>query len=251
MNESSLRFEDAGTAALDNPAALARMRDTWQTNVQNMAQYVRKRGWTVTDEPLPPAGLSAAQLGALEATLGEPLPPQLRWLLGWAGEWQFGWQRNEDDIPPGDLSDVWDGYLKWSAAQLETDGLHSALLEWVDYQNEFLKDVEDEDFLKAHAALWQAHFPFAVIPCGDLLTIDTRNPDPQCQPVRYWFHDPDGDETDGIIMAPDFFSFISAWTALGCAGSDWGGWWPFVQDDGFNLQSEHARQWLTWLAQTA
>jgi len=246
MSKASLSFQYAATAALDNPEALARLQAIWQANVQQMAEYVRKHHWTVTQEPLPPVGLTAPQLDALEARLGEPLPPQLRWALGWAGAWQFGWSCAEDE----EFEDCYGGRLQWSAQQLAEEDLRAQMEDWVEYQNTLLEDVEEQPFLDAHRALWQAHFPFAVMPNGDLLTIDTRNPDPQRQPVRYYFHDLDGDSTEGALLAPDFFSFISAWTALGCVGSDWGTWLNFVSaDGGFAVQGKYARKWLKWLAQ--
>jgi len=225
------------------------MQATWQANVQTMLGIVQQRGWTVSEAPVPPLGLSAKELEALEATLGLPIPPQLRHALAWAGQWQFGWYSSPLDEPPSKLSACAGGSLSWNAQQLEEENLHEAMLEWVACQNEDLQDVEDAAFLQAHTALWQAHFPFAVMPNGDLLTIDTRNPDPQRQPVRYWFHDLDGDSTDGALMAPNFFSFISGWTALGCVGSEYWTWAPLMRNGAFEVQGELAREWFAWLVQ--
>jgi len=247
-----LLFKDAGSAALDNPAALAQMQAIWQANVQQMAQYVKNRGWEVTDEPTSPLGLSAGQLDELQATVGEPLPAQLRWLLSWAGEWEFAWRCSEEDAPPGELSECSDGNLHWSAALLEEEDLRGQLSDWVEHHNELLEAYEEEAFFNAHTAFWQGHFPFARTPGGDLITIDTRNSDPQHQPVRYFFHDLDGDSTDGALLAPNLFSFISRLTALGCPGSEyWCGWRLFNRDDqhGFDLQGKNARKWLAWLIQ--
>jgi len=248
----SLDFKDAGSAALDNPEALAQMRDIWQANVQQMAQLVRKRGWMITDEPpTTPVGLRAQQLDKLEATVGEPLPEQLRWLLSWAKRWQFGWRFSEEEVPPGEFSECNYACLEWNTATLLVEeDLRGQLSYWVEYHNECLKDEDDFD-CEAHTLFWQGHFPFERSPGGDLITIDTRNPDPQQQPVRYFFHDLDGDSTDGALLAPNLFSFISRLTALGCPGSEfWGGWRLFLSDaqHGFDLQSEEAQQWLTWLA---
>jgi len=253
----SLDFKDAGSAALDNPEALAQMRDIWQANVQKMAQLVRKRDWTITDEPpTTPVGLSSEQLDKLEAHLGEPLPKQLRWLLSWAGEWQFGWDLEEDDELPSELDDISDGGLEWSAQLLEEENLRGQLSGWVEHHQELLEGFEgvSEETIKAYATFWQSHFPFIMMPNGDLLTIDTRNPDPQQQPVRYFFHEfelDDEAEEEGIRLAPNLFSFISRLTALGCAGSEWFmGWALFWRDEqhGLDLQSEEAQQWLSWLA---
>jgi len=224
MAQHSLVLKDAGSAALDNPEALAQMQAIWQDNVQQMAQYVKSRGWKVNNEPSSAVGLSVQQLEALEATIGEPLPPQLRWLLSWAGEWQFGWRISEgdEDELPDDLSECTHGRLHWSAKRLEEEDLRGQLAGWVEHHNEMLEDFDDEEpgFIEAHTAFWQGHFPFGKMPNGDLLTIDTRNPAPQQQAVRYFFHDLDGDSTDGALLAPNLFSFISRLTALGCPGSE-------------------------------
>jgi len=260
MSKHLLDLKDAGSAALDNPAALAQMQAIWQANVQQMAGYVRSRGWTVDNEPSSAVGLSAQKLDELERLIGEPLPPQLRGLLSWAGEWEFGWSISEEDEDelPDDLDECTHGALHWSAKLLEEEDLRGQLSDWVEHHNDLLEDEdlddEGEDFLEAHTAFWQGHFPFAKMPNGDLLTIDTRNPDPQQQPVRYFFHDLDGDSTDGALLAPNLFSFISRLTALGCPGSEWWcGWWQFNPSDehGFDLQSENAHKWLAWLTQDA
>jgi len=238
------------------------MRDIWQANVQQMAQYVKGRSWTIDDEPSSPLGLSAQKLDELERLIGEPLPPQLRWLLSWAGEWQFGWRCREEDEDelPDDLSECTHGELQWSAKLLEEEDLRGQLAGWVEYHQELLEEFAEEDeedseeTIKAYAAFWQRHFPFILMPNGDLLTIDTRNPDPQYQAVRYFFHDFEGDGLEGILLAPNLFSFISRLSALGCAGSEWFmGWGLFWRDDqhGFDLQSENARKWLAWLTQDA
>jgi len=268
----SLDFKDAGSAALDNLEALAQMRDTWQANVQQMAQLIQKRGWEVSDEPWPPVGLSAEQLDALETTLGEPLPAQLRWLLSWASEWQFGWDAGDEALSD-ELEECTGGQLQaggrlqWSAQQLEEDNLRGQLLGWLEHHQELIEafgwnedDKEGEvPLAEGYLAFWQNHFPFAVMPNGDLLTIDTRNPDPQSQPVRYFFHELEGDDMTGLHLAPNLFSFISRWTALGCVGMEWFEWQPFWRDDnygqdpnaGLDLQGETARLWLDWLTQTA
>jgi ankyrin repeat protein len=67
--------------------------------------------------------------------------------------------------------------------------------------------------------------------------------------VRYFCHEVDGGGSHGATVAPDFFRFVSGWTALGCAGSEWGSWQPFLQDGTFDPHGEHAHQWLDWLAQ--
>jgi len=218
---------------------------------------VQERGWEVTEAP-PPAGLSAQQLNQLEQTLGEPLPPQLRHLLSWAGEWEFGWEIDEDDADelPEELDEISDGNLEWSAAQLAEENWRGQLQSWVEHHNDLLKQFHDaeQDALHANKAFWQGHFPFAVMPNGDLLCIDTRNPDPQQQAVRYFFHEFEGDSLDGVLLAPNLFSFISQLTALGCAGSEWfmgwGAFCPEADDErGIDSQSENARLWLNWLAQ--
>jgi len=189
--------------------------------------------------------------------LGEPLPAQLRWALAWAGEWQFGWQFSEEDRPPAEVGDLYGGCLQWSAALLEKYDLHKDMRDWVAHHNDMLEEGDENEGengdnfdTAAHIAFWQAHFPFAVMPNGDLLTIDTRHPDPQQQPVRYYFHELEGDDVYGAVLAPDFFSFISRLTALGCVGGEWMEWQPFWRDDvhGLDLHSEHSKKWLAWLA---
>jgi len=257
MTKHPLDLKDAGSAALGDAQALAQMQATWQANVQQMTQYAQNRGWEVSLEPAQPSGLSHRQLDALEARLGEPLPPQLRHLFCWSGEWRFAWELAEEEAIPVDLSDISDGCLQWSAKSLKKDGLREQMLYWVvEHHHELLEEFAEEDGkqadLEGYTAFWQGHFPFFSQPNGDLLTIDTRNPDPEHQPVRYFFHDLEYDDQHGIVLAPNLFSFISRLTALGCAGSEWGcGWALFWRDDtqGLDSRGKNADKWLKWLAQ--
>ncbi len=60
----------------------------------------------------------------------------------------------------------------------------------------------------------------------------------------------------GLALAPDFYSFVSVYAKLGCAGSEWASWMRFGKgidddkNDTFYLSTgtDGAKRWLAWLA---
>jgi hypothetical protein len=93
-------------------------------------------------------------------------------------------------------------------------------------------------------------FPFGHLKNGDVLTVDMSNPDPAQQPVRHFSHELE--IIHGLALAPDFFSFVTVFSRLGCAGTEWASWMGFgegVKSDTFTLstETEGAKSWLAWL----
>jgi ankyrin repeat protein len=248
IHEFFVDWPDAGSASLDDAEALAKMEQIWQDNLVAMIELARWRGteWE-TSYPEREAGLSAAELTALETQLGEPLPPQLRWALSRTRKWKFSWRCSDIDEPLGDLRSCYGSGIRdavWDGEQIT--GLRDSMKSWV----EMYADGDEDDETELNAAFWAAHFPFADLANGDMLTIDMRNTNPQQQPVRYFSHENDG--LHGETLAPDFFSFISRWTALGCFGEEWWSWQPFLRHLGnrnneFDLQGALTKKWRDWL----
>ncbi|QIL73115.1 hypothetical protein G7048_23830 [Diaphorobacter sp. HDW4B] len=152
------------------------------------------------------------------------------------------------DSPPSKLQHCSNGGIYnavWTGHGL--DEMQDRLKSWVEMHARWTEDYE----LGAQLiAFWGAHFAFTHLPNGDMLAIDTRNPDPRQQGVRYFSHEEDGPH--GELMAVDFFTFISRWTALGCVGSEWWGWLPFMREVGekhneFDLNGKLAQAWRDWL----
>lgn len=220
----------------------------WQADWRWMEAIARKRQWDVT--PLwiaPPA--SAAAIAAVEQRHGLRFPAQLRAVLTeLSAQVRFGWyipahrqalERENMPYGSGIRGAIWD------LAAIDESAIPN-FLGWK-------RDLAQRDISEApnRPEMWANQFPFAVLPNGDMLTIDMSKPEPTQQPVRYFSHDLE--MIHGLALAPDFYSFISVYAKIGCAGSEWWNWMRFgegIKDDTFYLsaQTDGAKAWLAWLA---
>jgi ankyrin repeat protein len=208
----------------------------WWGECRDMQALAMRRGWRVT--PLlatPPAAES--ELAAVEQAHGLPIPAQLRTLLSEvAADVYFGWRCSRDDEPTGKLSSLYSGGIRdtlWSLRMIH----HYALANF-DGWREYHCGAE---------AFWDKQFAFAHLINGDALTIDTSDPDPMAQPVRYFSHESDGER--GAVLAPNLYAFYETWCALGCAGNEQHDWWNLRdRKTGYlNARSTVAKQWRAWL----
>jgi SMI1/KNR4 family protein SUKH-1 len=223
------------------------MAERWLGELLTMQAHARRRGWDLVQLEIDPPA-TEAEIRGVEIRHGLTMPAQLREvLLQISAQVHFGWS-----IPS--LLHPLEGL------NLPTSGgLHDSLwsLDHIDQ-----KAIVSFNGLRDHLAnlgdgeepntpeMWNNQFPFAAVGEGDVLTIDmslAKGP----QPVRYF-----SSEREGLhhhVIAPDFFSFITAYTRLGCAGRDHDDWFRFIaQDDGdlryLDPDSEGGRRWRAWLA---
>lgn len=232
-------------------APLQNLWTQWQADWRWMEAIAVKRQWEV--KPLkiaPPA--SSLELAKIERRHGLTFPPQLRSVLTeLSAHVQFGWHipshlqaLEREDMPYG--SGIRDAI--WDLAVIDEHAIPN-FLGWK-------RDLAQRDRSEApnRPEMWENQFPFGHLPNGDILTIDTSKPEPTRQPVRYFSHDLE--MIHGLALAPDFYSFVTVYAKLGCAGSEWASWMRFGKginddrDDTFYLSTETngAKAWLAWLA---
>ena len=227
--------------------ALQKLWTQWQSDWRWMEAIAKKRGWDVKPLKVAPPAAHAA-LDAVERRHGLKFPPQLRAVLTeLSAHVQFGWHipshlqaLEREDMPYGSgiRNAVWD------LAVIDQHAIPN-FLGWK-------RDLAERDRSEAPNTpqMWENQFPFGHLPNGDILTIDMSKPDPKQQPVRYFSHDLE--MIHGLALAPDFYSFVSVYAKLGCAGSEWASWMRFgtgVKDDTFFLSSDTvgAKAWHAWL----
>ena len=236
------------TACSRKDDALQKRWNQWQSDWRWMEAIATKRGWELIPLKIAPPAAHAA-LDAVERRHGLKFPPQLRAVLTeLSAHVQFGWYipshlqaLEREDMPYGSgiRNAVWDlavidqhaipNFLGWKAGLAKRD------------RSEAPNTPE----------MWEKQFPFGHLPNGDILTIDMSKPEPARQPVRYFSHDLE--MIHGLALAPDFYSFVSVYAKLGCAGSEWASWMRFgtgIKDDTFTLSAETdgAKAWLAWLS---
>ena len=245
-----LDWRDAGTVSLDDAPGLGRLWATWQANVDRMAARARARGWEcrvpACDPGLPPASAAGQPVGTV-------LPAQLAWAMGQAGTWHFHWRTSPQDTPRGELSGCLSGGIRgtvWCADTVAALRADDALMSWAGAHAAACIDDDRDAEAESLLAFWRRHLAFHALPNGDMLALDLLHAEPQRQPVRYFSHE--GEGLHGRLLAPDFFGFISRWTALGCVGAEWWSWVPFTVDsepDRSDLDPScaFARRWVAWL----
>ncbi len=201
-----------------------------------MQAVALRRGWRVTPL-LATAPATEAELAAVEQAHGLRIPPQLRTLLAEvAAEVDFGWRCSRDDEPTGTLSSLYSGGIRdtlWSLSMIRDYALAN-FAAWRTYHG-------------GVAAFQSKQFAFAHLINGDALTIDTADPDPMAQAIRYFSHDSDGEQ--GVVLAPNLYAFYENWCALGCAGNEWHDW-STLRDPktGYlNASGTVATHWRAWL----
>ena len=191
------------TVVLDDAAGLAAMWAAWQANAKAFEQAAQRRGWTMHDAAMQ-AGADAAQLKVIEAPLDFALPVQLRWALQQAQSWAFNWDCKET---PGGMTV--EGVAKVWRCDVD---LLAKFQDWRDEHDQGNKN--DPAFVAKQRATWAKHVPFCELYNGDILTVDAQSDDPKKQVVRYFCHEMyNGPHEE--VLAPDFFSFISRWSAVG------------------------------------
>lgn len=215
-----------------------RVYDRWERALRAAEADFTARKWKV--QPLEvSAPAKESVLATLEKKLGVPIPKQLRDALAkWSSKVVFGWS-----APPSAKSPFSHGGLGawfWNVKTISRKELEG----WLK-----VHDAADKgDFEVPHTrAMWEGHIAFATLPNGDLLTIDASKPD--AQPVRYFSHEIEG--LHGKVLAPDFETFFTEYTALACPGLTHDDWFSLCPIKGkkalFRAQSPVAQEWLAYL----
>ena len=226
--------------------------DGWVRDWRHWEARATLRGWTVTPLDIgSPA--DAARLSVFEVAHRRPIPPQLREVLErYASAVRFGWhipdhlwplQGNIPVIPFG--SGLYDHVFDLSFMD---DHAIPNFVGWRRHLAE--RDMSEEP---NEPWMWDDQFPVSTWVNGDMLTIDVSDGDPARQPVRYFSHELEG--LHGLALAPDFISFVTVWSALGCAGTEYHSLYPFVSviDEAartayLSTRTEGAQRWLAFAA---
>ncbi|MEZ5850060.1 MAG: ankyrin repeat domain-containing protein [Hyphomicrobiaceae bacterium] len=222
----------------------------WQKNWRVMQAIAKRRGWEVTPLAIAPPASEAA-VAAVELRHGLKVPPQLRAVLTQlSAHVTFGWSVPSHKRP-----------MELVSHRYPTVGGVRNFIWNLDHADEYAigdfmswkRHLADRDLSEARNApqMWDNQFPFADLPNGDKLTIDTSHANPTLQPVRYFSHELEG--LHAQALAPDFFSFVSVYSALGCAGSTHDDWFPFIDKIDvdariayLNATGEGAKRWFIW-----
>jgi ankyrin repeat protein len=221
----------------------------WKTDWQGMEAIARKRGWEVTPLKIAPPATNAT-LEGVERRHGLKFPPQLREVLTrHSASVAFGW-RLPSHHRPMELVE----HLYPSSSGIRGFVWDLGLIDGYAIENfRGLKDgLKDRDLSEAQnrPEMWQNQFPFGYLINGDMLTIDVSKADGP-QPVRYFSHELEG--LHGHEIASDFFSFISTFSKLGCAGHEHSDWFAFIPTTDTKQLTAHlsatgegAQRWFTW-----
>jgi hypothetical protein len=219
----------------------------WQAKWRWMEAIARKREWDVTPlEIASPA--TESEVETVERRHGMAVPNQLRAALTTlSGAVTFGWhvpshlhsmERNEMPTMSFNRDAV------WSLEHIDQMAM-PIFLEWKE-------SLASRDLSEApnRPEMWENQFAFYNLINGDWLTIDTSDPDPVKQPVRYFSHELG--TLHGLALAPDFFTFIDQMSRLGLAGTEWASWMRFSngqEEDTFYLNADSAgsKAWIAWL----
>lgn len=232
--------------------ALQKLWTQWQADWRTMETIATQRGWDVTPLKIAPPATDAA-VDAVERHHGLKVPLQLRRVLTeLSAHVAFGWRIPSHERPMERIEHLYptDGGIRdfvWKLDHMDQHAIGN-FLGWK-------RDIAGQDLSEAPNApeMWDNHFPIADLPNGDMLSIDVSHPDPTQQPVRYFSHELEG--LHAHALAPDFLSFITTYSALGCAGNTQDEWIRFIdqQDAGRRVSyltatSVAATRWLAWRA---
>lgn len=219
----------------------------WLGELKTMEAHVLRRGWEpVLLEVDAPA--TEADIRRIELKHRMAMPPQLREvLLRHSARVRFGWRIPALFRPFEQLNLPTSGGLNDSLWSL--DHIDERALPHFNSLRESLAGSGDGEEPNT-PEMWDNQFAFAAIGNGDALTIDVSSPGGP-QPVRYF-----SSEREGLhhhVIAPDFLSFVTAYTRLGCAGRDHDDWFRFIdRNDGeerlLNPDGAGAQRWRSWLA---
>lgn len=234
-------------AAQNEVSATRELWLAWLDQLRTMQAHVLRRGWELVRlEIQPPA--TEAEIRRIEIKHGLMVPAQLREvLLLYSAHVHFGWSIPTLLSPLEGLDLPTSGGLRDSLWDLDHIDQYAILS--FKRLRDHLKNLGDGEERNV-PEIWDDQFPFASLGQGDALTIDMSSPNGP-QPVRYFSSDREG--LHQHIIAPDFFSFITAYTRLGCAGRDHDDWFRFIAANDGDLRtldsdSEGGRRWLAWLA---
>lgn len=218
----------------------------WQELWRSMQALAAKRGWKVAPLRI---GLPAseAEVSALEAKHGRRVPPQLREILtSYAGRVEFGWHVPSHLMPLEKVHLPYTGgirHLLWDMSHIDEHAIPNF--------RGWREQISHDDLSEApnRPEMWEHQFPFADLPNGDMLTIDVSGR-AEPHPVRYFSHELEG--IHGIAIAPDFVTFISEYSRLGCAGSEQNEWYPLLGEEVgdrhyLSSKSAGAQKWQAWL----
>src|SRR5437667_8842832 len=213
----------------------------WLGELRTMRSHVLRRGWDLELLEIDPQA-TEAELRRVEVKHGLTMPAQLREVLLQSAHVHFGWSIPALLHPLEGLNLPTSGGLRdnlWSLEHIDryAIGTFNSL-------RKYLANRGDGEEPNA-PEMWDNQFPFATVGEGDALTIDMSQPNGP-QPVRYFSTDREGLHHHAI--APDFFSFITAYTRLGCAGRGHDDWFRFIAKDDDDLRyldpdSEGSRRW--------
>lgn len=221
----------------------------WQSDWRRMEAIARKRGWDVKPLKIVPPAAHAA-LDAVERRHGLKFPPQLRAVLTeLSAHVAFGWRVPQHERPMERVEHLYptSGGIRdfvWNLDHIDQHAVGN-FLGWK-------RDLASRDISEARNSpdMWENQFPFANLPNGDMLTIDVSNPSGP-QPVRYFSHDLEG--LHAHALAPNFFSFMTNYSALGCAGSTHDDWFRFIDKQATEQRISHldragegAKRWFAW-----
>jgi ankyrin repeat protein len=232
-------------AAQDPSSAMSQLWTAWLVELRTMQAHVLRREWELQQLEIGPAA-TEAQLRRIEIKHSLTMPAQLREVLLRSAHVRFGWSIPILIRPFEGLNLPTSGGLNKSLWSL--DHIDQSAIPSFKQLRDHLANLGDGEEPNA-PAMWDDQFPFAAVGEGDVLTIDMSQPSGR-QPVRYF-----SSEREGLhhhIIAPDLFSFLTAYTRLGCAGSDHDDWFRFItQDDGdlryLDPDGDGGRRWRTWL----
>jgi hypothetical protein len=87
---------------------------------------------------------------------------------------------------------------------------------------------------------WKGKLAFQRVSNGDLLAVDLMS-------GKVVYLDHEAGEMHGRVLAPDFETFITCWSRLGCVGPEWWSLEPFMTRTGLQDSNERAHGWRYWL----
>ena len=243
-------------AGAQSPAAVTReLWLTWLVALTSMQAQVIRREWYLDRLSIAPPA-TEDEIRQVELKHGVTIPAQLRDVLRlYSAGVQFGWSIPALHRPfkalnlPGAGGLPIIGGLRsglWNLRHID----ETAIDHFRSMRENFTESRDGEDPEKRE--MWDNQFPFAMVGAkakDDALTIDMSVRDGP-QPIRYFSSEREG--IHGRAVAPDFVSFLTAYTRLGCAGSDQDDWFRFIDPNGdlryLNPDGEGGRRWLAWLA---
>jgi ankyrin repeat protein/cell wall assembly regulator SMI1 len=233
-------------AAKDQVTVTPELWQAWTTELQTMQAHVLRRAWHLVPLEIDPPA-TEAEIQRVEIKYGLRVPAQLREiLLLHSARVRFGWSIPSLMQPFEGLNLPTSGGLRdglWSLDHIE----RKAIVSFNSLRENVAKLGDGEE--PNTPEMWDNQFPFAAVGSGDTLTIDMSAPQGP-QPVRYFSSDREG--LHHHIIAPDFVAFITAYTRLGCAGSDHDDWFRFIARGDSDLRyldpdGDGGRRWRTWL----